>query len=100
MTFYQRDFQLLTDKGLVAIPMPKKAEFNTYVDGQMVFTIKEAWKGFAAGAVVILRPRRTSRRTRRPPRPSWCSMPGAHNAVDRVSSSKDRFWVIVSCWKT
>jgi prolyl oligopeptidase len=94
LTFYERAFSLLTPKGLVAVPLPRKAELDTYVDGQVVFTIKEPWKTFGAGAVIsydlaeLMKDPAAAK-------PQLVFMPGAHDAVDRVSSSKDRLVIVL-----
>ena len=95
LTFYQREFKLLDDKGgLIDIALPKKVEDDAYVDGQMVFTIKEDWKAFKAGAVISydlaeLKADPASAR------PQLVFMPGAHDAVVRVSASKDRLVIVL-----
>jgi prolyl oligopeptidase len=94
LTFYQREFSLLTDKGLVAIPLPKKVDNGAYVDGQLVFILKEDWKAFKAGAVISY----DLAELKRDPttaKPQLVFMPGAHDAVERVSSSKDRLVIVL-----
>lgn len=94
LTFYQREFSLLGDKGLSAIPLPKKAEFNTYIDGQLVFTLKEAWKSFGAGAVISY-DLADLKRDAASAKAQLVFMPGAHDAVQRVASSKDRLVIVL-----
>jgi prolyl oligopeptidase len=93
-TFYEREFSLLTDKGLVAIPLPRKVENGAYVDGQLVFVLKEDWKAFKAGAVISY----DLAELKRDPagaKPQLVFMPGAHDAVVRVASTKDRLVVVL-----
>jgi prolyl oligopeptidase len=94
LTFYQREFSLLTDKGLVAIPLPKKADNGAYVDGQLVFVLKEDWKAFKAGAVISY-DLADLKRDPASAKPQLVFMPGAHDAVERVSSSKDRLIIVL-----
>jgi prolyl oligopeptidase len=95
LTFYEREFKLLNDKsGLTDIPLPKKVEDDAYVDGQMVFTIKEDWKAFKAGAVISY-DLADLKKDPATAKPQLVFMPGAHDAVDRVSSSKDRLVIVL-----
>ncbi|HZZ68267.1 MAG TPA: prolyl oligopeptidase family serine peptidase [Phenylobacterium sp.] len=94
LTFYQREFSLLGDTGLRAIPLPKKVEYDTYVDGQLVFTIKEDWQAFKAGAVISYE-LADLKRDPATAKPQLVFMPGAHDAVERVGSSKDRLVVVL-----
>jgi prolyl oligopeptidase len=95
LTFYERAFSLLTDKGeLAPIPLPKKVEYDTYVDGQAVFTIKQVWRNFGAGAVISY----DLAELKRDPaaaKPQLVFMPGPHDAVQRVASSKDRLVLVL-----
>ena len=52
LDFYHFEYSLLVGSRTVRIPLPAKAEFDDKVDGQLVFTIKEPWRGFAAGSVI------------------------------------------------
>jgi prolyl oligopeptidase len=89
LTFYEREFSLLTDKGLIAIPLPRKAENGTYVDGQLVFVIKADWKTFKAGSVISY-DLADLKRDAAAAKPQLVFQPTAHDAIQRVSSTKDR----------
>ena len=89
LTFYEREFSLLSDKALTPIPLPKKTELDTYVDGQVVFTLKTDWKTFGAGAVISF-DLADLKRDSATAKPQLVFQPTAHDAVERVSSSKDR----------
>ncbi|MBA4795537.1 MAG: S9 family peptidase [Phenylobacterium sp.] len=52
ITFYESDFMLLTPEGPQRIPLPKKAEYEAYVDGQAVFSLQEAFGDLPQGALV------------------------------------------------
>jgi prolyl oligopeptidase len=89
VTFYEREFRLVTDKGLAPLPLPRKAEYSAYADGQAVFTLKEAWKGFGAGAVISF----DLAELKRDPataKPQLVFQPSAHDAVQEVAATKDR----------
>jgi prolyl oligopeptidase len=74
--------------------LPKKVEDDAYVDGQMVFTIKEDWKNFKAGAVISY-DLAELKRNPATAKPQLVFMPSSHDAVDRVSSSKDRLVIVL-----
>ena len=94
LTFYEREYSLLGDKRLTAIPLPRKVELDTYVDGQLVFTIKEAWKGFGAGAVISY-DLADLQNDAGAAKAQLVFMPTSHQAVGRVSSSKDRLVIVL-----
>ena len=96
LTFYERAFRLMTDKGPVTIPLPLKADYQTYVDGQVVFQLKQSWtafgKAFGAGAVISF-DLADLKRDPATAKPQLVFQPGPHDAVQTVDSSKDRLIV-------
>ena len=48
-SFFEAEHYLLGDGAPVKLPFPKKHQVQTYVDGQLVFTIQEDWKAFKSG---------------------------------------------------
>ena len=94
LTFYEREYSLLGDNGATPLALPKKIEFDTYVDGQVVFQLKEAWKGFAAGTVISY-DLADLKRDPAAARPQLVFQPGAHDAVQTVSSAKDRLAIVL-----
>ncbi|MFI4965649.1 MAG: prolyl oligopeptidase family protein [Caulobacterales bacterium] len=94
LTFYEREFSLLTNKGLAPIPLPKKAEFSAYADGQVVFTLKTAWKAFATGAVISY-DLADLKRDPASAKPQLVFQPTSHDAVVRVAASKDRLAIVL-----
>lgn len=52
ISFFEAEHFLVTPKGPVRLPMPRKLSLDGLVDGQLVFTIKEDWQGHPAGAVL------------------------------------------------
>jgi prolyl oligopeptidase len=53
--FFRSEYSLLAGGKTTRIALPLKADFDAYVNGRMVFTLKEAWNGYQAGAVVAYR---------------------------------------------
>ncbi|HEX5377118.1 MAG TPA: prolyl oligopeptidase family serine peptidase [Phenylobacterium sp.] len=53
--FFRSEYSLWAAGKTSRIALPLKASFDAYVNGRMVFTLKEAWNGFEAGAVVAYR---------------------------------------------
>jgi len=52
LSFFESEFSLAGEKGLARIALPKKAQEEAYVDGQVVFSLQEAWGGFQPGALI------------------------------------------------
>jgi len=52
--FYVSERFLLTDGAPIKLPLPGKASLQGFVSGQLVFTLEEAWRGFASGALISL----------------------------------------------
>lgn len=55
--FFDSEVHVLTPKGPVRLPIPTKASFQAYLDGQAIFTLEEAWtapngKAFAQGSLI------------------------------------------------
>ncbi len=95
LTFYEREFKLLDDKGgLTTVPLPRKVEEAAYVDGQLVFTIKEDWKTFKAGAVISY-DLADLKKNPATAKAQLVFMPGPHDAVEQVDASKDRLAIVL-----
>ena len=96
VTFFESEFSLLTDKGPARLPLPLKTQFETYVDGQVVFSLKTAWtafgKAYGAGAVISF-DLADLKRDPATAKPQLVFQPGPHDAVQTVDSSKDRLIV-------
>ena len=60
VTIFESEFYLLTDRGVVPLALPRKAEVNDLVDDQLIVTLKQDWapqragRSFPQGAVVAL----------------------------------------------
>ncbi len=60
VTFFESEFHLLGDDGPVRIPVPGRSSFQGFIDGQMIFSLEEAWtpragaESFPVGALVAI----------------------------------------------
>lgn len=92
-SFFENEFLLSNgDKGLERIPLPLKAEHEAYLGGQVVFSLKEPWGGFQAGAVIAydlaaLRADATHAG------PKLIFQPGPRQAVQRIAATHGRLIV-------
>jgi len=92
LSFFEAEFSLVTDKGLVPIALPKKAREEAYVDGQVVFSLQEAWGGFQPGAVVAY-DLAALKADAAKARPTLVFQPGPRQAVQQVSATDGRLIV-------
>ena len=92
VTFFENEYSLLGPGKPVRIPLPAKAQYETYVDGQAVFSLKQAWGRFAAGAVISF-DLADLKRDAATAKPQLVFQPGPPDAVQTVDSSKDRLIV-------
>ena len=83
VTFFESEFSLYADGKLTPIALPKKAEFQAYVDGRMVFTLQEAWNGFGSGALIAYDPKALDQK------PALIFQPGPRQAIQNVRDTKD-----------
>jgi prolyl oligopeptidase len=98
VTFFESEFSLLTEKGPVRIPLPLKADYQTYVDGRVVFVLKEPWRTFKAGALIAYRLKdlQQPQRTDAPwAAPELIFQPGPRQAIENVASTKSRLAVVL-----
>jgi prolyl oligopeptidase len=84
---FEAEHHLLTDSGPVKLDMPLKSSLSTYVDGQMVFTIEEPWKGFGQGAVLSYDLAALKRGAA--PAPLLVLQPNERQAVEGVRSTRN-----------
>jgi len=92
ITFYESEYSLLTDHGLVRIPLPRKADYQGYVDGQTVFALKQAWGGFDEGALIAYDLKALTADAAKA-RPALVFMPGPRQAIQDVTTTRDRLVV-------
>jgi len=82
----------------VRIPLPLKADYQTYVDGRVVFALKEPWRTFKAGALIAYRltDLQQPQRADAPwAAPELIFQPGPRQAIQNVSSTKSRLVVVL-----
>lgn len=82
LTFFESEYSLYVDGKLTAVALPKKAQFQAYVDGRMVFTLQEAWNGFGSGALIAYDPRDLAAK------PALVFQPGPRQAIQAVADTK------------
>jgi len=96
LTFYESEFSLLGETGPIRIPLPPKTQYEDYVDGQAVFSLKQPWtafgKTYGAGAVISF-DLADLKRDPATAKPQLVFQPGPHDAVQMVGSAKDRLIV-------
>ncbi len=52
VTFFKSQTWLQTPAGAKLVPLPPKSAVEGLVDGQLVFSVREDWRGFKAGSVL------------------------------------------------
>lgn len=77
--FFRSEFTLWRDGKQVRLPLPLKATYQGSVQGRMIFTVKEDWKGFRAGSVIALH------RDDPGQAPELVFAPGPRQAVEEVA---------------
>ncbi|MFN3583446.1 prolyl oligopeptidase family serine peptidase [Phenylobacterium sp.] len=92
LSFFEAEFSLVTDKGLVPIALPKKTREEAYVDGQVLFSLQEAWGGFQPGAVVAY-DLAALKADAAKARPTLVFQPGPRQAVQQVAATDGRLIV-------
>jgi prolyl oligopeptidase len=91
-SFFEREYFLASDKGPVAVPLPKKADVNGYVAGQLVVSLKEAWRDFKAGDLIAYR--LADLQANAPAaKPALIFRPGPRQAIQEVTATKTRLVV-------
>jgi prolyl oligopeptidase len=92
LDFYHFEYSLLGERKPIRIRLPAKAEFDDYVDGQLVFTLKEPWRGFGAGTVISY-DLAALKRDASAAAPRLVFQPGPRQAVEDVSATRSRLIV-------
>jgi prolyl oligopeptidase len=92
LTFFETEFDLLTDTAPVKLPLPKKARLEAFVDGQVVFTIQEDWRAFKAGALLAY-DLDALKRDPAAATPNLVLAPGPTQAIDAVEATRERLIV-------
>jgi prolyl oligopeptidase len=90
--FFETERSLLTDRGPVALPIPKKVSIAAFVDDQLVLTLEENWGQFKIGDLVgldlsDLKARPTA------PKPYLILRPGPRQAIEGVTNTRNKLIV-------
>ena len=89
VTFFEGQTWLQTPHGPVRLPFPAKSNVDGLVDGRVVVSIREAWRGFKAGSVLAF----DLAALRSDPghaQPTAIFQPDARQAVDEVRTTAHR----------
>ncbi|WP_334161600.1 prolyl oligopeptidase family serine peptidase [Phenylobacterium sp.] len=90
LSFYESEYSLLTDQGLKPIALPKLAQQQDYVDGQVIFTLQAAWGGFQPGALIAYDLAALKAGTAKP---QLIFQPGPRQAIQQVAATDGRLVV-------
>lgn len=90
VTFFENEFVLLEGGKANPIALPRKAEYQAFVDGQAVFQLKEAWGGFGGGALVAYDLGALKAGTAKP---ELIFQPGPRQAITEVDDTHGRLVV-------
>ncbi|HEY8573674.1 prolyl oligopeptidase family serine peptidase [Phenylobacterium sp.] len=94
VSFFETEYFLLGDGAPQRIPLPLKAQQQDYVDGQVVFTLQEAWGGFQAGALIAY----DLAELKRGPaaaKPRLIFQPGPRQAIQQVAATDGKLVVVL-----
>lgn len=89
ITFYESDFLLLSEGAPARLPLPKKANFEAFVSGQVVFSLQEAHGDLPQGALVAF----DLDALKADPATAKAQLifaPGPRQAIQQVGATKDR----------
>jgi prolyl oligopeptidase len=92
-TFFESDKALVTPKGVIALPLPRKSDIVGLVDGKLIIKTNEDWSpagsaAVPAGAIVAIA--LSTLEAGQPPIPELIFAPGPRQSVDGVSVTKSR----------
>ena len=90
--FYRHELRHIAPDGrLVASPLPDDADVADVIDGRLIATLKRAWNGHPAGALIAYSiPDLLAGKA---PAIETVYIPTTHQAVEEVSSSRSVLWV-------
>ncbi|WP_224247996.1 prolyl oligopeptidase family serine peptidase [Hyalangium gracile] len=94
VTFFESEFHLLTDGKPVLLPLPRKASFQTFVAGQLVFTLEEDWGRFKQGALISLQLTELQSAPEKA-QPALVLQPGPRQAIEDVAATRGKLVVNV-----
>jgi prolyl oligopeptidase len=89
VTFFESEYWLLGEGGAAParVPLPRKASFQAFVQGQAVFTVQEDWGGFKQGALLAY-PLAALEADATAARPALILQPGPRQAIESVSETR------------
>ncbi|WP_312161310.1 prolyl oligopeptidase family serine peptidase [Phenylobacterium sp.] len=82
VSFFESEYSLYVEGKLTPVALPKKAQFQAYVAGRMIFTLQEAWNGFDSGALIAYDPRDLAAR------PALVFQPGPSQAIQSIADTR------------
>lgn len=82
VTFFESEYSLYADGKLTPITLPRKSQYQAYVDGRLIFTLQEPWNGFSTGALIAYDPENLSAK------PALVFQPSKRQAIQNVSDTK------------
>jgi prolyl oligopeptidase len=89
--YHSKISHIAPDGRLVPWPLPEDAQIQDVLDGRLIASLKSAWQGHEAGALVAYSiPDLLAGKT---PAIETVFVPNAHQAVEEVAASKSKVWV-------
>ncbi|MDY7232572.1 prolyl oligopeptidase family serine peptidase [Hyalangium rubrum] len=94
INFFEDEFFLLTDAAPVPLALPKKTSFQTFVAGQLIFTLQEDWGQLKQGAVFALELAALKANPAQL-KPTLLLQPGPRQAIESVAGTRNKLVVNV-----
>jgi prolyl oligopeptidase len=94
VTFFESEFWLLGAAAPVRLPLPRKASYQAFVQGQVVFSLEEDWGRFKQGALVAF-PLAALKADAASAKPALVLQPGPRQAIDGVDATRGALLVNV-----
>jgi prolyl oligopeptidase len=89
--YHQKVWHIAPDGRLVPSLLPEDAQIVAVLDGRIIASLKTAWQGHPAGALIAYSiPELLAGKS---PAIETVFVPNAHQAVEEVSASKSKLWV-------
>ncbi|WP_224370450.1 prolyl oligopeptidase family serine peptidase [Hyalangium versicolor] len=92
VTFFESEFYLLTDAKPLLLPLPKKASFQAFVSGQLLFTLQEDWGRFKQGALLSFQLTELQADPTKA-QPALVLQPGPRQAIEDVAATRGKLIV-------
>lgn len=86
LSTFDAEFYLVLGDAPRRVDLPRKAQYQTFVDDRAIFTLQETWNGFSQGAAIAYDVRTLAK-------PGLVFAPAANEAVDAVSSTDGKLVV-------